>query len=143
VCLPSYETAGHTPHVVSWLRRCRHLGECRCIFVVGVSKGSSVRRLSTGLTSGARFHVRERDVFYTITFVPETQASWYTMGPHGVRIGGGFAGKTATAAQSDPLVFGFRMREALPPHAMVRSLNTEAAFLIKLSSMQGVLLFTV
>ena len=61
----------------------------------------------------------------------------------GFGVGGAFAVNTATAAQSDLLVFRFRMREALPPHSMVRSLNTEAAFPYKLSSMQAVLLFTV
>ena len=56
---------------------------------------------------------------------------------------GAFAGNTATAAQSDLLVFRFRISEALPPHSTVRSLKTEAAFRYKLSSMQAVLLFTV
>ena len=93
VWLPSYETAWHTPRVVSWLRRCGHLGGCSCIFFLFVSKGSSVRLLSMGLTSWVRIHVKERDVFYTITFVPEIHASSYTMGPHGVRGRGRFCRK--------------------------------------------------
>jgi len=81
-----------------------------------------------GLRSGVRFHVRDKDVFYTMTFVLETRASSYTLDPHGVRGRAVLPERRLSAAQSDLLVFRFRMREVLTPHSMLRSLNTKAAF---------------